>query len=92
MPLNWLKDFARNQEKPENYAEKTLAAYKLGIRAGGSIRGVRVLSFPDCCQAAQELDPDTVYLPDDAPTLPLPECTMKAECRCMYRPVMKYEE
>jgi hypothetical protein len=92
MPLNWLKDFARTKEKPENYAEKTLAAYKLGIRAGGSIRGVRILSFPDCCQAAQELDADAVYSPDDAPILPLPECTMKAECRCLYRPVMKYEE
>ena len=42
MPFDWLNDFHRGMEKADNYAEKTLAAYKLGIKAGGSIRGVSV--------------------------------------------------
>ena len=35
-------DFSRLSEKPADYAAKTLASYRLGMRAGGSIVGVVV--------------------------------------------------
>lgn len=91
MPFDWLKDFQQDLEKPPNYAEKTLNAYRLGMRAKGSIAGVRVIVAPDGCAAAQEIDPQAVFHPDDAPQLPLPACSKGRRCRCVYRPVMTYE-
>ena len=41
MPFDWLKSFHQEIEKAPDYAEKTLAAYRLGMKAKGSIRGVR---------------------------------------------------
>jgi hypothetical protein len=92
MPFDWLENFHRQTEKPADYAERTLAAYKLGIKAGGAIVGVRVETGPDCCQAAQELDTDKIYHPDEAPRLPLPACPRGRKCQCVYRPVMRYEQ
>ena len=43
MSFNWLNNFQQEMEKPDDYAEKTLAAYKLGMRAKGSIVGVRIV-------------------------------------------------
>jgi hypothetical protein len=91
MPFEWLEEFQHNIQKTENYAEKTLAAYRLGMRAGGAVRGVRVQVGKDCCQAASALPSGEVYHPDQAPLLPLPECERGLECRCVYRPVMTYE-
>lgn len=89
----WLNQFHQGMDKPENYAEKTLAAYRLGMRAKGSIVGVRVVVASDsCCQLAQEqIDPEAIYTPDNAPHLPLPDCPQGLQCTCVYRPVMKYE-
>ncbi len=42
MAFGWLDDFHKEMEKPLDYAERTLAAYRLGMKAGGSIAGVRV--------------------------------------------------
>ena len=72
-------------------AEKTLAAYRLGMKAKGSIRGVRIEVDPEGCPASRALDPAAEYLPDDAPHLPLPNCPKGGRCRCVYRPVMSYE-
>lgn len=91
MPFDWLDDFHQQMEKPANYAEKTLAAYKLGMKARGSIAGVRIEIDPDGCQACRALDTAAVYHPDEAPHLPLPECDRGRHCRCVYRPVMSYE-
>lgn len=91
MPFNWLTEFHREMAKAPDYAEKTLAAYKLGMKAKGSIRGVRITIDPDGCVACRALDPQAEYLPDDAPHLPLPECTKGQQCQCVYRPVMTYE-
>jgi hypothetical protein len=91
MPFDWLDDFHQKMEKPANYAEKTLAAYKLGIRARGSIAGVRIDIDRDGCQASRALDTAVVYHPDEAPHLPLPDCDRGRRCRCVYRPVMSYE-
>ncbi len=54
MPFNWLNDFQRTMEKAGDYADKTLAAYRLGIKAGGSIRGVSVCVSENCCEAAMK--------------------------------------
>lgn len=91
MSFSWLKGFHQNQEKTPDYAEKTLAAYRLGMKAKGSIRGVRIVVDYDGCAASRQLDPDQEYHPDDAPRLPLPGCSKGAQCGCVYRPVMTYE-
>jgi hypothetical protein len=91
MPFNWLKNFHQEMAKAPDYAEKTLAAYRLGMKAGGSIRGVRIEVDEAGCPACRALDPEAEYLPDDAPHLPLPDCSKGLNCRCVYRPVMAYE-
>lgn len=89
--MDWLNRFQQDMEKPPDYAEKTLAAYKLGLRAKGSIAGVRIVVGGDGCATARALPPEAIYHPDDAPRLPLADCTQGASCRCVYRPVMAYE-
>ena len=91
MAFQWLQSFHQATEKPEDYATKTLAAYRLGMKAGGSIRGVRIEVAEDCCAAARELPADAVYHPDEAPALPLAGCPLGRKCHCVYRPVMAYE-
>jgi hypothetical protein len=91
MPFNWLKTFHQDTPKRPDYAEKTLAAYRLGIRAKGSIRAVRIEVDETGCEASQALDAAAEYAPDDAPHLPLPNCAKGLHCRCVYRPVMAYE-
>jgi hypothetical protein len=91
MAFEWLNRFQREMDKSADYATKTLAAYKLGMRAKGSIAGVRIVPDPAGCPACAALDPHTVWHPDDAPRLPLPDCTCSRTCGCVYRPVMAYE-
>jgi hypothetical protein len=91
MSFDWLNKFHQTIEKPIDYAAKTLAAYRLGMKAKGSIRGVRIDIDPDGCSACRRLDPHQEYHPDDAPHLPLADCTKGNQCGCVYRPVMSYE-
>lgn len=78
-------------DKDAGYAEKRLAAYKLGMSSNGSIVGVRVECPAQSCAAAQAQPATVIFYPDDAPRFPLPECTQKETCPCVYRPVMTYE-
>lgn len=78
-------------KKADDYAEKTLAAYKLGMKAKGSIIGVSIIVDPEGCEQCQNLDPKAVYHPDEAPHLPLPHCDRREKCQCVYRPVMTYQ-
>lgn len=93
MAFNWLDNFHHDMEKEPNYAEKALAAYRLGMRSGGSIVGVRVEFGPCCAEAAVSLkyEKGTIYHPDDAPPLPLADCRLGEGCQSVYRPVMAYE-
>jgi len=91
MAFDWLNKFQKAQEKAPNYAEKTLAAYKLGMKAKGSIAGVRIATSPHSCPAAHALDVAAVHHPDEAPRLPLSDCPHATTCQCVYRPVMQYE-
>ena len=89
--FGWLNTFYRETEKTDDYAEKTLAAYRLGMKAGGSISGVRIVVGEDCCRVAKALSSEDIYTPEEAPRLPLSECTLGNKCRCAYRPVMTYD-
>jgi hypothetical protein len=91
MAFDWLTKFHQSSEKPPNYAEKTLAAYRLGMRGKGSIAGVVIEPAADCCQAAEELA-GRVFHPDEAPRLPLPTCSRAGKCGCVYRPRMTYQQ
>jgi hypothetical protein len=91
MAFNWLIDFQRNKGKKADYAQKTLAAYSLGMRAKGSIAGVSITADADGCEACKRLDKSALYHPDEAPHLPLPTCDRPETCSCVYRPVMTYQ-
>jgi hypothetical protein len=91
MSLDWLDRFQHQLEKPADYAKKTLAAYRLGMKGKGPIVGVVVEPALDCCEAARALPAGKVYQPDDAPQLPLATCPHGKCCSCVYRPVMKYQ-
>jgi len=92
MAFDWLDRFQHRQEKEPDYAQKTLAAYRLGMKAKGSIVGVVFQPALDCCDAARRLPPGKVYHPDQAPRLPLPSCPQGRHCQCLYRPVMSYQQ
>ena len=89
--FDWLNSFQQEIRKTSDYAAKTLAAYKLGMKAKGSIAGVSIWIDSDGCKQCQNLDPDAVYHPDEAPRLPLPQCDRPDRCQCVYRPVMTYQ-
>ena len=91
MAFDWLDRLHRERPKPPDYAERTLAAYALGMKAHGSIVGVTIETDEQCCAAARRLPPGEIYLPSEAPRLPLPGCELGTRCRCVYRPVMKYQ-
>ena len=91
MAFEWLNKFHHEMEKDSDYAEKTLAAYRLGMKAKGSIVGVVIQPSANCCEAARNLPESKVYDPDGAPRLPLPGCPQGRRCGCVYRPVMSYQ-
>lgn len=91
MAFDWLDKFHHDMEKEPDYAEKTLAAYRLGMKAKGSIAGVTIQPSHNCCEAARQLPGNKLYHPDEAPRLPLPDCPQGRRCGCVYRPVMTYE-
>ena len=88
----WLDKFHHNTEKESTYSEKTLAAYRLGMKAKGSIVGVVIEPAQNCCAAARQLAEGKIYHPDEAPRVPLPDCPQGSCCGCVYRPVMSYEQ
>ena len=91
MAFDWLDKFHKNMEKSADYAEKTLASYRLGMKAKGSIAGVSIQTETGSCAAARALPDGEVYHPDDAPHLPLSKCPQAKQCQCVYRPVMTYQ-
>jgi len=91
MAFEWLNKFHHEMEKDPDYAEKTLAAYRLGMKAKGSIVGVVIQPSSNCCEAARQLPGGKVHDPVGAPRLPLPGCPQGRRCGCVYRPVMSYQ-
>jgi hypothetical protein len=92
MTFDWLTKFHGQLKKSRDYAEKTLASYRLGMRAKGSIIGVALRPGPNCCEQIKALAEGQIYHPDEAPHLPLPDCPRGSNCECVYRPVMTYQE
>ena len=91
MTFEWLQEFRRNMPKPADYAEKTLTAYALGMKAKGSITGVRIEAATECCDMARQLPVGKIYRPEEAPRVPLPNCNKPHSCGCVYQPVMSFE-
>ncbi len=85
----WLAGHVRSPKGPD-YADRVLGRYRMGARAHGAIRGVRVLAGGDSCPACQAAA-ERVYTLDDAPTIPIAGCTNSGGCRCAYVPVMAYD-
>lgn len=92
MSFDWLIRFHGQMKKDSHYAEKSLTSYRLGMKAKGSIVGVVVHPGPDCCEQIKQLPVAEVYHPDNAPHLPLPNCSRGRNCDCVYRPVMTYQK
>ena len=95
MPFDWLNDFHRAMEKADDYAEKTLAAYSLGIKAGGSISRRQCLRTPKtaaapprCCRTASSIFPDECRSALAAADL----LRRRQVARASTGPVMTYEE
>jgi hypothetical protein len=86
----WLQTHVR-QPKDASYAPRVLDRFRLGMKAHGAIRGVRILPGSDLCPVCRDLS-GTVYHPDDVPIIPLAGCPQPGGCRCAYTPVMAYEE
>jgi hypothetical protein len=87
--MEWLNDHVR-RPKDASYAGRVLERYRLGMRAHGAIRGVRIIAGSDSCPACRALARG-VYSPDEAPIIPIAGCTHPDGCRCAYRAVMTYE-
>jgi len=89
--MEWLNQFDHQRGKDPGYAENALAAYALGMKAKGPIVGVVTEPGPRCCEAARQLPAGKVYLPEQAPRLPLASCPQGHRCDCVYRPAMTYQ-
>ena len=87
--MNWMRQHVQHA-KPASDAASVLARYKLGMKAGGAIGGVRILAAANGCPACRALT-DCVYDPDSAPVIPIADCVAREGCRCTYAPVMAYE-
>lgn len=87
--MEWLKELTRTP-KDTNYAQRVLDRYRLGLKAHGAICGVQIVPGSDSCPVCGELA-TSVYLPDEAPIIPIAGCPEPGGCRCSYRPVMTYE-
>lgn len=91
MAFEWLERFQQRMERSPGYADKALAAYRLGVKGRGAIVGVAVRPGPGCCGASLEAARASPFPPAQAPRLPLPACDRPGACHCVYRPVMAYE-
>jgi hypothetical protein len=88
--MQWLRDHVR-YPKDAHYARRVLDRYRLGMKARGAIRGVRIITGSDSCPVCQALA-EAVYHPDAAPIIPIDGCTHPGGCRCAYTAVMTYED
>jgi hypothetical protein len=89
MQWRWLRNHVRHP-KDASYARRILDRYRLGMKAHGEIRGVRIVTGPDSCPTCRA-HAEAVYHPDDAPIIPIAGCTHAEGCRCAYSPTMTYE-
>jgi hypothetical protein len=87
--MTWLRQQVQ-VAKNTHYSQSVLTRYKLGMKAGGAIGGVRLVAPTDGCPTCVVLA-DRVYDPDTVPLIPVAGCRTSGGCRCTYAPVMVYE-
>ncbi|MER3403834.1 MAG: hypothetical protein C4289_00535 [Chloroflexota bacterium] len=87
--MKWLRTYVRTP-KDASYSARVLEHYRLGMRARGAIRGVRILTGSDSCPVCRAYA-GTVYHPDEAPVIPIAGCTHPQGCRCAYIAAMTYD-
>ena len=87
--MGWLQEHVRTP-KDSQYAQRVLDRYRLGLKARGAIRGVRILTGSDSCPVCQA-HAGVIYHPDAAPAIPIAGCSHPDGCRCSYTPVMTHE-
>lgn len=76
--------------KEPGYAARVLERYRLGMKAGGAVEGVRIITSEHSCAVCVSLA-FTLYDPDNAPLIPIAACTTRDGCRCAYAAVMAYD-
>jgi MoaA/NifB/PqqE/SkfB family radical SAM enzyme len=89
-PMSWLRKHTL-KPKPRDYGRRIIDRYRLGMRAHGAIHGIRIVSAPDSCSSCQRLA-GKVYQPDETPVIPIQECSHPQGCRCVYSPLMSFEQ
>jgi hypothetical protein len=87
--MSWIHEHVRGA-KAQGYATRVLARYRLGMKAGGAIQGVRVITGTESCSACVALA-GKVYDPDEAPLIPVDNCVTPGGCHCAYAAVMAYD-
>jgi MoaA/NifB/PqqE/SkfB family radical SAM enzyme len=89
-PMHWLRKHT-SQPKGPDYAQPVINRYRLGMRARGAIRGIKIITAPGSCSACERLA-GTIYAPDQVPIIPVQQCSNSEGCRCAYSPVMSFED
>jgi MoaA/NifB/PqqE/SkfB family radical SAM enzyme len=88
--MGWLRKHT-SYPKRSDYAQRVINRYRLGMRARGAIRGIKIITAPDSCPICQSLA-GTVYQPDTTPVIPIEQCSSPQGCRCNYSPLMTFED
>jgi sulfatase maturation enzyme AslB (radical SAM superfamily) len=88
--ISWLRNHTLKPKAPD-YGRHIIDRYRLGMRAHGAIRGLRIITAPGSCSSCQRLG-GRVYQPDETPMIPIKECTNPQGCRCVYSPLMSFEQ
>ncbi|MEM7220569.1 MAG: hypothetical protein AAF515_19565 [Pseudomonadota bacterium] len=74
--------FRRKKKNPADLGDRRRAAKKGGVKK--LFHGVAVRPRGDvACEAVKAVD-SARYLSDEAPLLPLPDCSNPQSCRCIY--------
>jgi MoaA/NifB/PqqE/SkfB family radical SAM enzyme len=88
--ISWLRNHTL-KPKARDYGRRIIDRYRLGMRAHGAIQGIRIITAPGSCSSCQNLA-GKVYQPDETPLIPIKECTNPQGCRCVYSPLMSFEQ
>jgi len=88
--ISWLRHHTL-KPKSADYGRRVIDRYRLGMRAHGAIHGIKIITAPGSCSSCQSLA-GAVYQPDETPVIPIKECRNPRGCRCVYSPVMTFEQ
>lgn len=89
MSWQWLQDYVRRPKDAQD-AQRILDRYRLGKKAYGAIRGVRIITSSDSCPTCRKYA-KVIFGLDEAPPIPISGCTNPKGCRCTYTAAMDYD-